>query len=141
MVSPPRTCLDLRQPVDHCARNEIFEARFFHRCFRDRDASFVGTLDRLGGVDDHFGGHDVVGLRRIQSVSFDVLDNVHVLVRLHARGHCPHHFFFVINIDIGVDDDDMLDEVASAYRRQRRLLSLAVDFFVDGDVAIKAAAA
>src|SRR5207247_2328038 len=81
--------------------------------FRHRDASFVWTLHRLGGVDDHLGGHDVVGLRRIEHVSFDVFNDVHVLVRLHARRHGPHDFLFIVNVDVGVDDHNMLDEVAS----------------------------
>src|SRR3989337_604952 len=34
----------------------------------------------------------------------------------------------------------MLDEVAAAERRQRRLLGLAVNFLVDGDIAVEAAA-
>ena len=45
--------LGLRQPVDHRARNKIFQPGFFHGCFRHRDAGFVGTLDRLSGVDDY----------------------------------------------------------------------------------------
>ena len=133
--------LNLRHSIEHRARNEIFEPGFLHRGFRHRDARFVGTLHRLGGVDDHLGGHDVVGLRWIERVAFDVFDDVHVLVGLHARGHGPHDFLFVINVDVGIDDHDMLDEVAAAERGQRRLLGLAVDFFVDGDVAVEAAAA
>ena len=65
----------------------------------------------------------------------------HVLVRLHAGSHGPHDFFFIIDVDIGVDDHDMLDEIATAERGQGRLLGLAVDFLVDGDVAVKATAA
>src|SRR5262249_57644787 len=93
------------------------------------------------GVYNHLGGHNVVGLRRIQCVSLDVLDDIHVVVRLHAGGYCPHDFLFVVNIDVGVDDDDMLHEVAAAERGQCCLLGLAIDFFIDGDVAVETAAA
>src|SRR4030095_12599564 len=70
-------CLNLRCPVKDRSRNEIFETGFLHGCFWHRDAGFVGALDRLGGVDDHLGGHDVVGLRRIESVAFDIFNDVH----------------------------------------------------------------
>src|SRR5581483_10260554 len=79
---------------------------------------------RAGGVDDHLGAHDIVGLRRIERVALDVLDDVDVLVGLHAGGEGPHHLLLVERIDVGVDHDHVLHEVAFAERDQRRLLAL-----------------
>src|SRR5262245_33532083 len=42
---------------------------------------------------------------------------------------------------MGVDDDDMLDEIAAAERSQSCLLGFAVDFLVDGNVAVEATGA
>src|SRR5882762_2143279 len=58
--------LHLRHTVKYCAWDEIFEPRFLHRRFRHGDARFIGSLNRLRGVDDHLSSHDVVGLRRVQ---------------------------------------------------------------------------
>src|SRR5438034_617171 len=79
-------------------------------------------------------------LRRIARVALDVLDDVHVPIGLHARGDRPHHLALVEDVDVCIDHDDVLDEVAGPEGRQGRLLRLAVDLLVDGDVAIEAAA-
>src|SRR5262245_38122927 len=57
---PPRLCvfagvisfsLDLGYSLQQGTGDKILKPGFLHRRFRHRNARFVGTLDRLGGVD------------------------------------------------------------------------------------------
>ena len=104
-----------------------------------RTRSSYGPADRLGRVNDHLRAHHVVFLRGVQRVALTVADDVHVAVGLHAGGDGPEHLFLVVGIDVGIDHDHVLHEVALAQGDQRRLFTLAVDALVDADVAVVAA--
>src|SRR6266852_9402521 len=131
----PRHGLNPPQLVE---RDEPLQLDALHCFGRDFDTRLEGPTHRACRVDDHLRPHNVVALRRVQRAALDVLEDVHILVGLDARGDRPHHLFLPERIDVGVHHHHVLHEVAGSQRDQRSLLRLAVHPLVDRDVAVKA---
>src|SRR5579884_158282 len=131
--------LNLADASQLLGRDELLQDSALQDVARNVEPRLEGAADRLGGVDDHLAGHDVVHLGGIEGVAFDVLDHVHVFGRLDAGGHGPQHLLFAENVDVGIDHDHVLHEIDRAQGDQRRLFRLAVNLLVDADVAVEAA--
>jgi hypothetical protein len=95
----------------------------FPRLGRHVEPGGERAAHRAGGVDDHLGGHDVVGLRGIKRVALGVLDDVDVLVGLGAGRDRVHDLLLVVGIDVTVDHDHVLDKVDLAERDEGGLLA------------------
>src|ERR1044071_4699031 len=62
------------------------------------DRPLIFSLERNGRVDDRD------GIAEPAAEALHLADNLDVLVPVHARGYGPHHFAFIEDIDVVIDD-------------------------------------
>src|SRR6266576_5510605 len=124
-------------PVQWNAVARPFLFHFGHR-FACRQTDWRKILGIVAGrVDDHFRGPRggpllFLGQRGIENNPRELLENLDIAIGLNPCGNRPLDLNRIEGIDVGIDDDDLLDVTpgdASEYRKPHVLAESLVRFF------------
>ncbi len=130
-----------RESLQLFGRDEIARLYTCERLVRHVKTLGERAIYGLCGVDDHLASPDIMDERRIERVALYVTYDVYVIIRLNARGHCPHDLFLFERVHVSVNDDNVLDKIAVCHRHEGCLFGLSLHLLVNGYITVEPAGA